>query len=267
MPLLGSNYQPAKIYDLNTHDYQRPEPFRGYYTLYDDVDRMRQPLYKNPISFHYDYDDYKKSAATSISNRLKLRHNKTEYEKKMGRRPEGLQFKSAKDRPYINLQETAQNFDTPEKLGDMTDAQQYKLITVYPKINIKPSIGDMDQALNKTQVPDEIDLINVQEPLDFIKEHKGEYMTEMSNNNAIDVNGSTIKQNYAVEMNRPVKPRSGYENYVQYISNNKTISNINMRQLQNAKARQIIGLYGGSPADQSVELLRKISMGMSKPKI
>lgn len=264
MPLFGSNYQPSKFFELASQDYQRPEPFRGYYTLYDDVDRMRQPLYKIPVNLEYDYENCDKSAAINIANRLKKRHNKTEYEKKMGRRPEGLQFKAAKDRPYINLQDTASNFEIPEKLGDMTDAQQYKLSTVYPKITIQPSMGDMDQALSKTQVPYEIDLVNAEEPLDFIKENRGKYMTEMSNDNAIDVNGSTLKQNYAVEMNRSVKPKTAFEIYKQYVSNNKTISNINARQLSNAKSRQILGLYGGTPADQSVEILRNIAGRLSK---
>jgi hypothetical protein len=218
---------------------------------------MKVPIRNAPFAFDFKFDDINRPAALQAIRRLRLRNNKTEYEKKRGRRVEGLQFAAAKDRPYTNIQENAANFEVPEKLQNMTEGQQFKLVKVYPKVQIKDNLmGKMDEALNKTQEGYEIDKLNTEQPLEFIQEGKGKYLTEMSNNNAIDSMGSTIKQNYAVEMNRPVTPMSGYEIYKQYIQSNKTISNINARQRANAKARQIIGLYAGNTQEQILSRLR-----------
>jgi len=258
MPILGSNYVPAKIYDLACNEYDKPEPYLGQYSglLFDDAERMKVPIRNAPFAFDFKVDNISRPAAVQAISRLRLRNNKTEYERKKGRRVEGLQYASAKDRPYANIQENAANFEIPEKLQNMTEGQQFKLIKVYPKIQMKDNlIGKMDEALNKTQDGYEIDKANVEQPLEFIQEGKGKYMTEMSNNNAIDSMGSTIKQNYAVEMNRPVVPMTGFQIYKQFVQSNKTISNINSRQRSNAKARQIIGLYAGNTQQQ---ILNKI---------
>ena len=256
MPLMGSHYTPAKIYNIASGHYDTIEPYMGQYSglLYDDPERMKTKIRDAPFAFDFEMTNNDKAVKENYLNRLKHRNNKTLYEMKKGRRVENLSYVSARDKPFININDVPSNFEMPERIQQMKPNEQKHLArSIVSKdesgLDGEPTLITGQQLLlNKAQDPYEIDELNFIEPLDFIVEGKGKYMAEMSNNNAIDSTGSTIKQNYAVEMNRPVVPKSGYELYKMYMGKNM-ISNINNRQINNLKSKQILGLYGGKPAE------------------
>lgn len=242
----------AKIESFATGELEPAfEPYQGAMgiSLYDDVDRMRIPVRGTTVTWHGKFGDTKKEAFNMIQHRLKLRHNKNEYEVKKGRRPEGLMFKAALDRPFINISEPMQDVTVPMRFQDMTEDEQEKIKTEYPKIEIEHSVmTDMPAELIRTDAPYEIDDLNAQDTNTFIDNDRGEHFTGISKNNAIDTLGSTLVPNYAVDMNKPVKATSVKELYEENNNPKHTVSQINMKQLNNQKAKQILGLYSGTPS-------------------
>jgi uncharacterized protein YxjI len=241
----------SKITSLATGELEPPyEVYRGITggNMWDDVIRLRTPIRDSVVNYSGKWGSTDKAAFADIQKRLKLRNNKTEYEVKKGRRPEGLMFKAALDRPFINITEPMQDITVPMRYQDMDHKEQCRIKTEYPKIDIvKSPMTDIPAELNRTDTPYEIDDLNDQDIAEFIDKNRGEHFTELSNNNAIDSSGSTLVPNYAVEMNRPVRPTTTKDIYNMY-NGKSTISPINLRQLNNAKARQILGLYSGNPS-------------------
>jgi hypothetical protein len=139
-----------------------------------------------------------------------------------------------------------QDFTVPMRYQDMNRAERERLKTEIPEVKLVHSVmTDMPAELNRTDAPYEIEDLNDADAQEFIDKDRGEFFTGISKNNAVDASGSTIVQNYAVEMNRPVKQMSAKEVY-ELNNGKRTISHINLRQLNNNKARQILGLYSGS---------------------
>lgn len=239
----------AKIESLATGELEPPyEVFQGVsgLTLYDDVIRMRVPVRETVVEFNAKIGSTDKEAHELIKENLKIRHNKNEYEAKKGRRPEGLMFKAALDRPFINITDPMQDFTTPMRYQDMSREERRRIRTEIPEVKLVHSVmTDMPAELNRTEAPYEIEDLNGADAEEFIQKERGEFFVGINKNNAVDTMGSTIVQNYAVEMNRPVKQMSAKEIY-ELNNGKRTISHINLRQLNNNKARQILGLYSGS---------------------
>ena len=232
MGRIGSQYAQAKIYDLNTKQNEPPfEPYQGQYSglLIDDSDRLHMPIRNNPFSNSFTFGSVERTSFIDISRRLKSRTNKNEYETKMGRRPEGLRYAAALDKPYVNFGSVPIDISEPIQLKQMTDAQQYHLTETYPNQPMPKTYNShITEHIAKVQAPYGITKMNVETPLNFIKEERGKYMTEMSNNNDVSDMGSTIKSKKEVASQEPSGPKNkGFLDYLAYISNPKVISQIN----------------------------------------
>ena len=60
---------------------------------------------------------------------------------KQPRRAEGLQFKNAQDKPYLNMGEKPDADLVPMQLKDFTPQEQFKLSVTYPKMKIPQTIA------------------------------------------------------------------------------------------------------------------------------
>lgn len=252
MGRIGSPYAQSRIFDLNTRDYQPAfEPYTGQnaMVMMDDPNRMPMQLSHAPFQNNYIYNNTNATSFHDIKNRLKRINNKTEYQKKVGKRVEGLAYSEVLAKPYLNVQENMENFTVPEKLQNLSPAEQYKASVSIPKVLIAPThLGSAVEFNLKTQPPYEIDELNNMSPMEFIQGGHGKNMIGLSKNNAMDINGSNIKFNNAIEADKPVYPKTGFENYKSYLENKKTRSGINARQIDNLKSRQILGTYNGNPS-------------------
>jgi hypothetical protein len=256
MGRIGSQYAQARIYDLNTREFQPAfEPFEGQNAMimYDSADKMPMQLSHTPFKNNFKYSNMNATSYHNIKDRLKRINNKTEYEIKAGKRVEGLQASQVFATPYINIQENYENFSVPQKLQNLSASEQYKATNVYPKVNIEPTyLGKAVEFNNKTQQPYQIEIQNNLTPMEFIKSGMGKTYATMSKNNAVDNMGSTLKQNYAVEANQPVVPKTGFQLYKDYLENRHTHTGINARQIDNLKSRQILGTYSGMPSQGGI---------------
>jgi hypothetical protein len=259
----------SKIYDININGFQPPfEPYLGQNALqlYDDPDKFKMEISHAPFQNSFRYNTGQKEAFMDVVRRLKIRNNKTELDVKMPRRVEGLQFANARDKPYLNLTENPENFAVPLKLQDLNAEQQRKLMDVYPVFELEQRpMGAIHQALDKVQTPYDIQKLNTETPLDFIKNNRGETMTQMSNNNAVDGMGSTLKPNFEADANQPVGGRSARDLAKPSIKNAKTLSRINARQNNNFKSRQLLGLYMGNPSGVNDTVQRSITADLERP--
>ena len=184
-----------------------------------------------------------------IDKRHKTRMNLTEWEKKMPRRVENLFLLNAKDKPFVNMGEKPDADLVPLRFEDFTKDEQYKLAVAYPKNMAppKPSMTDyIATSTDKQVAPYAINNFNAEDEFNFIQKGRGKDFIVKSNNNAIDVGGSTIAIDYARDENQEVGPRTEEEIY-KAENDNITKPNINRRQNENFKSRQLLGVYSGEP--------------------
>lgn len=219
----------------------------------DDQVKIRMPITNSPAEYKTHYGDLEKNIDSDITERLKFINNKTEYDIKVGKRQEGLMFAAAKDVSVVNLFQNYQpggynpmplaNFSRKEQMylrGDMEMPAQTE--TLFDKGT---------QSLQKTQAPFEKDVQPTE--LEFIDEDGGEKYTSIIKRNVIDSSGSNVKADAYFDenggRNQPVGDRTAESLYDQQMGYN-TVSNVNIRQQNNFKARQQLGLYMGAPTTQ-----------------
>jgi hypothetical protein len=255
MGRLGSRFAQSAVYSLALgHDEPAYEPYKGQFSMQmiDEPERMQMPIADAPFQNFYTYGSVKKDVEKMKAEKLKLRNNHgSEIELKMPKRVEGLRFSSTMEYPTINIgDEPDYAYMMPYKLGEMTEAEQIKVTTVFPKSmpSFKVSYDDeMEKRIAKVEDAYQIDKLNTQEPLEFIQQGRGEFFTELSDNNAIDAMGSTIKENNLEIQNAPLKAKTDFELYKESLDPH-TKSRVQDRQRMNMKSRQMLNLYSGQPA-------------------
>jgi len=250
---IGHSY--TKIYSeaLGGFEPAYDPAYDGWYSgaLPDNIERWQMPINaavdKNEI-----YWDYTKPLIDRLlKQKAKHRLNKTEYEMKQPKRAEGLAFKNAQDKPYLNMGEKPDADLVPMQLKDFTPQEQFKLSVTYPKMKIAQtnsnSMSDYIATVTEKQTaPHDIDNFNHESELDFIKRGRGTAFIEKSSNNAIDGFGGTLAMDYATDMNKPVGPKTTEQIYDQ-ITSNRTQPNFNLRQQDNYTSRRLIGAFSGEP--------------------
>jgi hypothetical protein len=220
---------------------------------YDDPVKIRIPVIASPVKYNMDYGGLEKDIHDDLFERLKYTNNKSDYDVKVGKRQEGLIFKSALDKPVVNL---LQNYDAnlmPLPLGQFTEREQAYLRGDNLDLP-EPVITENDegnQALQKTQAPFEKDVQLTE--LQFIDMDGGKYYTSILKRNEVDGFGSNVIADQYFEDNggsgQPVGDRSVESLYNQQMGY-KTVSNVNVKQQNNFKAKQQLGLYQGVPSTQ-----------------
>jgi hypothetical protein len=259
--------QVTRMFDLNTNSYEPPyEEYKGWYggLLPDSEDLFRIPTRNASMLNTGRYGSTKNIELKETYDRMKTRDNADEYALKVGKRPEGLVFASAQDRPYVNMNENFENNTIPMKYTQFKRPFREKLAKTYPeelKEEIKPTETDYAEiVLNKTEKPYAKNTIPSE--MEFIEEGMGETFTDIGDNMfQVDSNGSNMRQNHAENQNQFVGPISARDIYNKY-TGPKTVSNINKAQLDNFKAKQLVGMYSGTPTEgkstlQSAEMLQK----------
>ena len=250
---IGHSY--TKIYSevLEGYEPAYDPAYDGWYSgaLPDNLERWQMPINagvdKNEI-----YWDYTKPLIDRLlKQKAKYRLNKTEFEMKQPRRAEGLQFKNAQDKPYLNMGEKPDADLVPMQLKDFTPQEQFKLSVTYPKMKIAQSNSNsmsdyIATVTEKQTAPHDIDNFNHESELDFIEKGRGTAFIEKSSNNAIDGFGGTIAMDYATDMNKPVGPKTTEDIYDQ-ITSKRTQPNFNLRQQDNYTSRRLIGAFSGEP--------------------
>ena len=249
---------PNVILDLGTG---KPLPaYEGlkYHTnaFIDSPDRMRLPTDNRLTNFQYSNKSTQDATYDIVKDALKLRNNHgDDYSLKIGKRPEGMEFAQALSMPYINLSENHLGFYIPKKYDDFAEDEQRKLLKVVPDdATIKPSIDDTLRRNLKTVPPYYVENLNSKaingQPMDFIK-GEGKDLTEFSKNNGYsDYFGSTVRPDYKEDIGQKVRPRD-FDSIVKQMHSGKTVSNINLRQLDSFKAKQLLGVYGGNVGGSS----------------
>jgi hypothetical protein len=220
---------------------------------YDDQVKIRIPMVASPVKYETKYGGLEKNIHDDISDRLRYTNNKTEYEVKVGKRQEGLIFKSACDKPVVNL---LQNYDAnlmPLPMGEFTEReQQYLRGDNLPLATPHQTEYDEGtQALQKTQEPFEKNKQPTE--LQFIDEDGGKYYTSILKRGEVNELGSNVRADQYFDendgRNQPVGDRSVESLYDQQMGY-KTVSNVNIKQQNNFKAKQHLGLYQGTPSTQ-----------------
>lgn len=220
---------------------------------YDDQIRIRIPIYDSPVEYDTNYGGLEKDIKDDIDERLKYINNKTEYEVKVGKRPEGLVFKAMMDKPVLNL---VQNYDAnlvPLPLGTYTDKEQAYLRGDKLDLPTPPTthLDEGNQSLQKTQAPFAKDMQPTE--LQFMDEDGGKYYTSILKQHEVNESGSNVRADQYFDDNggrgQPVGDRTVEDLYEQAMGY-KTVSNVNLRQQQNFKAKQQLGLYQGTPTTQ-----------------
>jgi len=256
MGRLGSRFAQSAVHSLVLEgDEPAFEPYKGQFSMQmiDEPDKMMMPIADFPSENYYTFSTGKKAVEKMKREKLKLRDNKdSEIEIKMPKRVEGLRYSATLQYPTINIgDEPEYSYMMPYKLSEMTDAEQVRVSTIFPKgppPNFKESKDEeMERKIAKVEDTYQIDDLNNQEQLEFIQTGKGKYFTELSDNNAIDELGSTIKENTIEIINKPLVAKTGFDLYKESMEP-KTQSRVQDRQLSNMKSRQILNLYSGQPA-------------------
>lgn len=246
---IGHSY--TKIYSEVRQGYEPAyDPaYDGWYSgaLPDNIERWQMPINASVDRNEIYYDYTKPLIDRLLKQKAKYRLNKTEYEMKQPRRAEGLQFKNAQDKPYLNLGEKPDADLVPMQLKDFSSQEQFKLSVTYPKMKLQPHLDDYVAVVTEKQTtPHDIDNFNHETELDFIEKGRGTAFIEKSSNNAIDGFGGTLAMDYATDMNKPVGPKTTEQIYDQ-ITSKRTQPNFNLRQQDNYTSRRLIGAFSGEP--------------------
>lgn len=254
MGRIGSNGC-AKIRIAGTDEFLPAYDKRGYVgdQQLDDTNKIRLPTNNGVMDYkgYFHYGGEQEATEGDIDERLKIRHNRNDFEAKTSRHQEGLLFKNALDQPVINLNAPYQTGgQNPLPLGEFSKEEQEYLVG---DINVDINFDDTNldkgaQSLQKTNIPYERDVIP--SVLDFIDEDGGKYYKSILNRHSVDNFGSNVvaeeffKNNDGA--NQPVGDRS-YESLYRQNDGHKTVSNDNIRQQNNFKAKQILGHFSGNP--------------------
>jgi hypothetical protein len=238
----------CKIIDFATGDYKPAyEHYNGYIAdqALDDINKMRLPISNTPFAgLKPHYGGNEMIIKEDIIDRLKNTSNKSEYDYKVGKRCEGLQLAAAMDKPFINLERNAESNVMAIPLGEFSDKEQALIRNdMYPDIMIRNTNFDEGTAkLQKTETPYPQNM--PQSELDFIDNDGGEYFLDINNKYVVDAGGSNVRADAYEVSGQPVGDRTKEELFAQQTSDH-TQSAVNMRQQNNFKARQEVGLYSG----------------------
>ena len=249
---IGHSY--AKIYSEVLQGYEPAYgEYKGWYSgaLPDNIERWQMPVADSPVLNKMHYDNTAPLVDSLIRKRHKVRLNKSEWEVKQPKRAEGLQFKNAQDKPYVNMGEKPDADLVPMQLKDFSPEEQFKLSVTYPKLLNKTYQDNkrsdyIAEVTEKQTSPDMIDDLNHMDDMDFIKNGLGRDFVVKSSNNAIDVNGGVMVVDYKKDMNQPVGPRTAEDIY-DNMTSNRTKPNFNTSQQDNYVSRKIIGAFSGEP--------------------
>ena len=250
---IGHSY--TKIYSevLQGYEPAYDPAYDGWYSgaLPDNPERWQMPINASVDKNEMYYDYTKPLKDKILKEKAKFRLNKNEWEVKQPKRAEGLAFKNAQDKPYLNMGEKPDADLVPMQLKDFTPQEQFKLSVTYPKMklaqNNSNNMSDYIATVTEKQTsPHDIDNFNHESELDFIKKGRGTAFIEKSSNNAIDGFGGTLAMDYATDMNKPVGPKTTEQIYDQ-ITSDRTQPNFNLRQQDNYTSRRLIGAFSGEP--------------------
>lgn len=186
----------------------------------------------------------------------KIGKPKTLYELKIGSRSEGNFYDQAMSKPYVEMAPHISGLygdihQQAPALNMMTDEQVYKLTTVFKPDMIKPKTETEKkiESVAKLNTPYEREKINVanQNSRDFMESGLGKILVYPSTDTSLingNGNGTNIKFDYSKELNKGIEPRTASQIYQETFLNPKSVSNVNMYQLDAEKARQTLGLFG-----------------------
>lgn len=243
--IIGPDGEPMAAYD-HTGGYTATQQL-------DDQNRIRLPVVDSPVKYDTRYGGLEKDIEEDISERLKITFNKTDYDIKVGKRCEGLQFKKALDMPVINILQNAESNAMSLPLGNFTNAEQRYIRG--DNLNLpeppKTHYDEGAMSLQKTEAP----MKKYVQPteLQFIDEDGGKYYTNLFKPNEVNEMGSNVLANQYFDdnggRNQPVGDRTTESLYEQQMGYN-TVSNDNIKQQNNFKAKQILGKYQGVPTTQ-----------------
>ena len=246
----------SKIICLATGDYlpayEEAKEGRGLdaRAVYDNYEKLRIPVLFNPIEYTESDGDLSEDIEEDLNERLSITNNKTEYQTKIGRRAEGLLFRQHIDNPVVNLLHNFSPGTTPMPLGFFTAEEQMYLRGDHLDLEepIETKSDEARAALQKTQAPYKQDIRPSE--MDFIDEDGGKYYKSILGIGKIDIQGSNVKADQFFEdnggKNQGVGDRTTEDLYEQQMGDT-TVSNVNFRQQQNFKAKQLLGEYQGTP--------------------
>jgi len=217
----------------------------------DDTNRIRLPTNDGPLEWKgFHYGGEQEETEQDIDERLKQRNNKNDFEAKTGRRQEGLLYLNALDQPVININEPYSVGGNSLPLGQFNEEQQKYIRSDEGKpLPLRDTNLDKGvQSLQKTETPYNRDI----QPsvMQFIEDDGGRYYKSILNQHSVDNLGSNViaeefyKNNGGA--NQPVGDRSFESLYYQQ-DGSKTVSNDNVRQQNNFKAKQTLGVFQGQP--------------------